>query len=94
MICNRPTDPPEDASPSWLGAPCPDCGHTTLLHPGPANPGLAYCLTCDHLDAIAELRTTADAAGVRLGKLDTWKAKAITQLDGIKARLDALEATP
>jgi hypothetical protein len=29
-----------------IGAPCPDCGHTNLVHPGHANPALTECVLC------------------------------------------------
>lgn len=35
-----------------IGEPCPDCGHTNLLHPGPTNPGLGACLACDYYAGI------------------------------------------
>lgn len=30
-----------------IGAACPDCGHTNLLHPGPSNPALSACIVCE-----------------------------------------------
>jgi Zn ribbon nucleic-acid-binding protein len=28
------------------GAPCPNCGHTNLVHPGPDNPDVVECVIC------------------------------------------------
>lgn len=29
-----------------VATPCPDCGHTNVLHPGVHNPKLDECLVC------------------------------------------------
>jgi hypothetical protein len=30
-----------------IGSPCPTCGHTNVLHPGPHNPALTMCVICE-----------------------------------------------
>jgi hypothetical protein len=35
-----------------LGAPCPDCGHNNLVHPGIHNPALMACVICELLQHI------------------------------------------
>lgn len=47
-----------------LGEPCPYCGHTSLAHPGPANPALSGCALCAIAQAVAELRATTDGLRV------------------------------
>jgi hypothetical protein len=37
-----------------IGAPCDNCGHTNLVHPGPQNPSLTACAICEMLAAKAE----------------------------------------
>ena len=44
-ICTR-----EAALVAWAGEACTDCGHTSLAHPGPANPELVACVICRLLD--------------------------------------------
>lgn len=39
--CTRPTVAGE-----LVGGSCPDCGHTTLVHPGTSNPALQACVIC------------------------------------------------
>lgn len=34
-----------------IGAPCPDCGHTNIAHPGVGNPSLTECAICSMLAA-------------------------------------------
>lgn len=38
-----------------LGAPCPACGHSNMLHPGRPNPDLGACVVCQALSAIEGL---------------------------------------
>lgn len=45
--CRRPV-----AAGDLIGTPCPDCGHTNLIHPGTHNPALECCVICE-LVAIA-----------------------------------------
>jgi hypothetical protein len=44
-ICTR-----EATLVAWAGEACTDCGHTSLAHPGPANPELVACVICRLLD--------------------------------------------
>jgi len=37
-----------------IGATCPDCGHNTVLHPGPAD--VPHCTHCELENLIAELK--------------------------------------
>jgi hypothetical protein len=57
MICTR-QNTADDQAPAWLGAPCPDCGHTSLGHPGMTNPTLDACLVCEVQAAVSQLRDT------------------------------------
>lgn len=60
MICTRHIGP--DATiPEWLGAPCPDCGHTNLGHPGVTNLTLDACLICEVQATVQQLRDTITA---------------------------------
>lgn len=93
MVCTNRTDATTDVA-AWVGQPCRDCGHTMLVHGGPANPGLELCVTCEQLDAVAELRAARDVLASRLDQLATWKAKAVDKLQQLDARVAALEATP
>lgn len=73
MICTTPTATTE-AAPTWLGAPCPDCGHTTLAHPGPANPALTACMVCEIQATVQELRARVD----KLETPSTWLDQDVT----------------
>lgn len=33
-----------------VGTACPECGHTSLVHPGSHNPSLAECVLCWLID--------------------------------------------
>lgn len=42
---------------SIIGAPCFDCGHTNMVHPGSHNPAITVCVLCEmepvrHLEAL------------------------------------------
>lgn len=37
-----------------IGIPCPNCGHTDLVHPGGHNPAISSCLLCLLEDTIAQ----------------------------------------
>lgn len=39
---------------SMIGVPCPNCGHTDLVHPGGHNPAVGECLLCVLEDTIAQ----------------------------------------
>lgn len=45
--CTRGT-----AGHDMIGAACPVCGHTNLVHPGLSNPSLSSCAVCQILLAI------------------------------------------
>lgn len=95
MICTRPTAPTSDARPTWLGEACPDCGHTSLVHPGEANPSLDVCVVCQLLDASG--RVSVNEANLRevRGRLDQLPAELPdlpSQVDQVQARVDRLEA--
>lgn len=86
MICT--TYVGADGAPlSWVGMPCADCGHTTTAHPGLINPGLTACLVCQVQDSLDQLRTDrADQAELL--------AVHSAELDGLRARIEQLEARP
>ena len=46
MTCER-----SDFAGERFGAPCPDCGHTNLVHPHSGNPALTACVLCE-LEAV------------------------------------------
>jgi hypothetical protein len=39
-----------------VGAVCPDCQHTSIVHPGIQNPGLEECVICSLLADQEEIR--------------------------------------
>ena len=41
VLCTR-----RNSGTDIIGAPCPQCGHTNMLHPGTANPSLEACALC------------------------------------------------
>lgn len=88
MICTRRNDP-ETEAPAWLGAPCPDCGHTSLGHPGVTNPTLDGCLVCEVQAAVQQLRDTMTGMGLELVQ---WQAELVEALAVERARIDRLEA--
>ena len=90
MICTNRTDPTSEVQ-AWAGAPCPDCGHTMLVHGGPANPALELCVTCEQLDAVAELRAARDTLANRMDQLAAWKTKAVDAITRTSERCAALE---
>lgn len=42
QFCTRPA-----MAGDFIGHPCPDCGHTNLVHPGASNPALRHCVLCE-----------------------------------------------
>lgn len=49
-------DVPTEGACTWsaglketIGAACPKCGHTNLVHPSPGNPTLTSCVICEVL---------------------------------------------
>jgi hypothetical protein len=81
MICTRHVGP-DATMPEWMGAPCPDCGHTTLGHPGITNLTLDACLICEVQAAVQQLRDTATAQALADSQ----------ELAELRARVEALEA--
>jgi hypothetical protein len=70
-----------DAGPvAWAGEPCQACGHTTLAHPGPANPDLVACVICRLLDL---------ALYVSLA-IEPWQAQVADRLAVVEAQVAAL----
>lgn len=55
MICTRAVGP-DSPAPAWPGEPCPDCGHTSLAHPGIVNLTLDACLVCEVQATVQQLR--------------------------------------
>lgn len=76
---------------SWASQPCPDCGHTALVHPGPSNPALFGCALCQVEDRLAQLRANvqlvADAVDVPVELLPD-----VAQLADEAARLQLAQA--
>lgn len=87
MICTRHVTPEDQ--PEWLGAPCPDCGHTTLGHPGMTNTTLDGCLICEVQAAVQQLRDTATSLGLELAQDRTAQDQELAEL---RARVERLEA--
>jgi hypothetical protein len=72
------------ATVSWSGEPCQACGHTTLAHPGPANPDLVACVICRLLDL---------ALYVGLS-LEPWQAEVAARLVAVEQAVDDLTPPP
>lgn len=55
-ITGEPMNPPctRTCLEMAIGATCPDCGHNTVLHPGPAD--VPHCTHCELENLIAELK--------------------------------------
>ena len=90
MICTRPNTTSSEA-PSWLGEPCPDCGHTSLAHPGITNLTLDACLVCEVQAAVQQLR--ADDTEDHQAVLAHTQALAdqATLMAELRARIEQLE---
>jgi len=52
-----------------VGAPCGNCGHCNLAHPGVANPALTECPVCRLLFVIEQVGSTVASGMVRAGLL-------------------------
>lgn len=45
-----------------IGVPCPNCGHTDLVHPGVHNPAISACLVCLLEETIEQFTPPPDIA--------------------------------
>ena len=97
MICTRHVT--ADDQPEWSGAPCPECGHTSLGHPGITNLTLDACLVCEVQAAVQQLRDTIAAAqldvlGEQVRDLNDDAANWVdrSELAELRARIERLEA--
>ena len=87
MICTRHVT--ADDQPEWSGAPCPECGHTSLGHPGITNLTLDACLVCEVQAAVQQLRDTLTGTGLELAQ---WQATYLEELAAQRALTEALAA--
>jgi len=78
-ICTR-----EAGLVAWAGEACADCGHTSLAHPGPANPEIVACVVCRLLDL---------ALYVGLS-LQPWQVSVLDRLAQVEADVAQLQTPP
>jgi hypothetical protein len=88
MICTRHVGP-DATTPEWMGAPCPDCGHTTLGHPGITNLTLDACLVCEVQAAVQQLRDVATDQGLDLAQTVDQLERAISDAAQVQATAQA-----